>query len=173
MKKESKKHIFKLFLKSSLIPFFAIPLISTNPYLIQKLNNTLNASVTPEIDQNTINSKNLVPNANDLYNQYNFDNGYIVVSDDLSNPEITFYNWFKQKEWEFDLTTQISQIANKSIATLKVKQFNNSNVLVYGNTNDNCAYLFLIDSTSGTIVKNSLIISQSWINSNTLINDAI
>ncbi|MCF0217588.1 MAG: hypothetical protein HUJ42_00885 [Malacoplasma sp.] len=78
-------------------------------------NQSLNATTTettssePTIDPNitkpdapNIDLSTLTPKISDLYNDYAFSSGYVIVSGSGNNTKISFYNWFKQDLWTFD-----------------------------------------------------------------------
>ena len=87
----------------------------------------------------------LSPAPNDLYNDYNYESGYVVksginTSDTSSNtsPNISFYNWFKKKVWSLDLTS-INGLSGKTFKTVNVRGALTSDgtydtkLFVYGN----------------------------------------
>ena len=142
------------------------------------------STVTPitQPENGTIDPATLSPAGNDLYNEYNFADGYIVK--DLTNKKISFYNWFKQEVWS--ITVDNTLIANfptdKEITSMNVKGAltdkgaYDTKLFVYGNFGEKAAaaqtavlvtetktdsttgsYLFELDMINGTYIQNSLI----------------
>ena len=104
----------------------------------------------------------LAPNADDLYNEYAYDSGY-VIKDETSHT-IYFYNWFKEELWNVTLNhTSISGFPSKTVKTMNVKGALTSTgsydtkLFVYGNFSDGGSYLFELDMTNGALIENSLI----------------
>ena len=133
----------------------------------------------PELD--TIDVEALTPKIGDLFNDYAFDSGYIVIKGTGNTTKIGFYNWFKQNLWTFDLAGSITTVGNdadktvtttpildvlfgtgnnKTIQTLKIKGghtedggFDGKTLFVYGNfTNNEGAYVFELDMTTGNLI---------------------
>lgn len=100
-------------------------------------------------------SQAIVPKTNDIYNDYSYKAGYVIVSN--SNDALTFYNWYGQQLWNFNITTNSTTLFGSSggtIQTLKIRSSSDSSLMyVYGTFSDNRSYLFAINVSNGSISK--------------------
>ena len=149
------------------------------------------STTTPSIPltaPTTVDATTLSPAGNDLYNDYNYESGYVVK--DVATGTISFYNWFKQKMWDFSVTNNDSlpNLKGKTLQTmnirgaLKTDSTYDTKLFVYGNVGDasstttSGSYVFEIDMTTGSLVENSLVENETGTtttdgNSSTLIGD--
>ena len=137
--------------------------------------------ITPD-QPTSVDPATLSPAGNDLYNDYNYESGYVVK--DVANATISFYNWFKQKLWDFKVTDQVSALNGKTLKTMNIRGALNADgsydtkLFVYGNIGDTTttgSYVFEIDMTNGAYIENSLVqnttTTTSDSNGNTVIHD--
>ena len=136
--------------------------VSTDP------TTTSTPTITPETPT-TVDATALSPAGNDLYNDYNYESGYVVKS--VENHTITFYNWFKQKMWSLDVSTVLKGLSGENSKTLETMNIRgaltstgeyDTKLFVYGNIGDTTttttgSYVFEVDMTTGSLVENSLV----------------
>ncbi|MCF0217948.1 MAG: hypothetical protein HUJ42_02780 [Malacoplasma sp.] len=146
-----------------------------NTGVISKLNAVNNAeseiATTPAIPESVpiAQINHLAPNADDLYNEYAYDSGYVIK--DETNHMIYFYSWFKEEIWHVTLSAIPSFPTDKTISTMNVKgalkadATFDTKLFVYGNFQDGGSYLFELDMTNGSLIENSLITNTTVDNS--------
>ncbi|MCF0217950.1 MAG: hypothetical protein HUJ42_02790, partial [Malacoplasma sp.] len=134
----------------------------------------------------SIKADTLSPAPNDLYNEYNFESGYVIK--DVASGTISFYNWYKQEVWT--ITVNSDSVTNfptdKTIGTMNIKGAltqdgtYDTKLFVYGNFSSDStttgSYVFEVDMETGKYVDNTLVTNtnptQSDQNTTTLIGDA-
>ena len=140
------------------------------------VNNEDASTVMAPTEPTSVDPTALSPAGNDLYNDYNYESGYVVKS--VANHTITFYNWFKQKMWSLDVSTVITSIAgespSKSLDTMNIRGALTSTgeydtkLFVYGNLkgteeseSTSGSYVFEVDMNTGQVVNNSLVQNET------------
>ncbi|MCF0218115.1 MAG: hypothetical protein HUJ42_03700 [Malacoplasma sp.] len=176
-----KLNKFKSLLSISVItltiaPFTSFTINATN-YATVKINilnnNVQDTSVSsnPLVAPTTVDTSTLAPNGNDLYNEYNFESGYVIKS--VKDHTISFYDWFKQKKWCLDVSTVITSIGGQTptniLDTMNIKAALTSSgaydtkLFVYGNLKDissnniTGSYVFQVVMATGKVVDKSII----------------
>lgn len=149
MNKTKKVNNFKKFLLSSFAVFSVaatgggiISALNTNNQLTnikQQRNDVSTASVTP-------------PEANDLYNDYSYANGFVTINKAV----ISFTDWFGFNEWSYDVNANLTTLFGSNsatVASLKVRSSTDgTQIYAYGYLSDSSSYLFKLDASNGSVV---------------------
>lgn len=181
--KHKKKH-FKILTKI-LLSTISLSSIAIAPNFQIVNNSSKNNLVVNSVDNQAFQFEsdlskagNLVPNPNDIYNDYISLYGFLMV-DKLSST-ITFYDWFSFKQWSFNVNDNSSTLfgSQKKVATLNVKPVDNlKTILVYGNFENSESFLFQLNISDGSVYsatnKRSIVgqkASNSVVDPNSMIN---
>lgn len=147
---EKKKKNFKKIFLSSLAMFSLVSVATVSSW---NSNSNLSISDASKIvkDASTTTNSFLPPEANDLYDDYSYANGFVTINGSV----ISFYDWFGFNLWSFDANANLGNIFGNSslkISTLKVKSSaDGSQIFVYGYFTNNSSYLFRLNATNGLI----------------------
>lgn len=92
------------------------------------------------------------PNANDLYNDYSYTNGFVRIN----GPTISFYDWFGFNLWNFNVNANAGNLfgnSSLSVLSLKVKSSTDgTQIYVYGYFSNDSSFLFKLNTANGAVV---------------------
>lgn len=91
------------------------------------------------------------PEANDLYDDYSYADGFITINGSVIN----FTDWFGFKQWSFDVNANLGNLfgdASSKVSTLKVRSSSDgTQIFVYGYLVNDSSYLFRLNTSDGSV----------------------